>query len=140
MQQEDLIAFIHNEELPPDAYYEALEEKLQELFPASTPEARHHIVALAAAFDTAAGFALSFGIKKFQFLQEEVKLVGELVGKDGRRPNPVLCEAIRKWPPIKDLKDLQGFLGTTNYVRSHAGPTYARVMDCLLYTSPSPRD
>ena len=61
---------------------------------------------MAAAFDTASAFALSFGIKKFQFAQKSVKLVGEIVGEEGRRPNPVLCEAIRKWPPVKTLKDL----------------------------------
>ena len=98
------------------------------LFPKSTKDARHHIVALSAAFDTAAAFALSFGVKKFQFMQQWVKLVGEIVGVGRRKPNPALCEAIRNWPPIRKLKDLQGFLGTTNYVRPHAGPHYARVM------------
>ena len=83
---------------------------------------------MCAAFDTAAAFALSFGVKKFQFMQKWVKLVGEIVGEGGRKPNPVLCEAIRKWPPVRTLKDLQGFLGTTNYVRPHASPTYAKVM------------
>ena len=88
---------------------------------------RVHAVALAAAFDTAAAFALSFGVKKFQFMQKEVKLVGEIVGELGRKPNPVLCEAVRKWRPVRTLKDLQGFLVTTNYVRPHAGATYAKV-------------
>ena len=100
-------------------------------FRRSTEDAREHAVALAAAFDTAAGFALSFGIKKFQFMQKEVKLVGEIVGEFGRKPNPVICEAIRKWPSITDLKSLQGFLGTANYVRPHAGPAYARIMHPL---------
>ena len=95
VQQEDLIAQIHNEELPPDCYYEQLEDVLAEMFPESTFDARHHVVALSAAFDTAAAFALSFGVKKFQFMQQWVKLVGEIVGVGGRKPNPVLCEAIR---------------------------------------------
>ena len=128
VQDEDLIARIHNEELPPDCYYQELELQLAILFPDSTEDGRHHVVALCAAFDTAAGFGLSFGIKKFQFMQKKVKLVGEIVGEDGRSPNPVLCEAIRKYPPINCLKDLQGFLGTTNYVRPHAGPSYSRIM------------
>ena len=45
-------------------------------------------------------------------MQKEVKLVGEIVGEQGRKPNPALCEAIGKWPPIRTLKDLQGFLGS----------------------------
>jgi hypothetical protein len=88
-------------------------------------------VALIGAFDTATAFAVSFGIKKFQLAQKEVKLVGEMVGSEGRKPNPDLIRAIKKWPKIKDLKDLQSFLGTTNYARPHAGPAYARIASPL---------
>ena len=49
------------------------------------------------------------------------------MGREGRTPNPELVEAIRKWPPINELKQLQSFLGTTNYARPHMGPAYARV-------------
>ena len=61
-------------------------------------------------------------------MQHWVKLVGEIVGVGGRKPNPALIEAVKKWPPINNLKDLQGFLGTTNYIRPHAGPGYAKAM------------
>ena len=53
---------------------------------------------------------LSFGISKFQLCQTQVKLVGELVGREGRSPNPELVSAIRKWPGINNLKELQSFL------------------------------
>ena len=66
-----------------------------------------HGVALICAFDIAIVFAMSFGIKKFQLAQLWVKLVGEYVGKDGRKPNPDLIRAIKNWPPVKCLKDLQ---------------------------------
>ena len=46
---------------------------------------------------------------------------------DGRRPNPDVIKAIKQWPPVLTLKDLQSFLGTANWVRPHAGPAYARV-------------
>ena len=39
----------------------------------------------------------------------------------------MLCKAIRDWPPINTLKELQAFLGTCNYVRPHAGPAYSRI-------------
>ena len=45
----------------------------------------------------------------------------------GRKPNPELVRAIKKWPEIHNLKMLQEFLGTANYARAHAGPTYAKV-------------
>ena len=111
VQDEPLIARIHNEELPPDSYYEELAPYLQRKFPKADPDLVEHVVALAAAFDTASAFALSLGIKKFQFAQKAVKLVGEIVGEHGRQPNPALCEAIRKWSPVKTLKDLHAFLG-----------------------------
>ena len=86
-----------------------------------------HAVPLVAAFDTAVAFALSFGIAKFQLAQVKVKLVGEYVGREGRTPNPEIARAIKKWPPVNTLKDLQAFLGTANYVRAHAGPSYCRL-------------
>ena len=61
----------------------------------------------------------------------EAKLVGEIVGRFGRRPNPAIVRAIKKWPPVYTLKQLQEFLGTINYVRPHCGPSYARIADPL---------
>ena len=86
-----------------------------------------HVVALKGAFDTATAFSMSFGINKFQLAQKEVKLVGELVGREGRKPNPELVKAIHQWPAVLTLKDLQSLLGTMNYVRPHVGPQYARL-------------
>ena len=83
------------------------------------------------AFDTATVFAMSFGISKFALAQMEAKLVGEIVGRFGRSPNPAICRAIKKWPPVYSLKQLQEFLGTMNYIRPHCGPEYARVADPL---------
>jgi hypothetical protein len=128
VQDDCLIKRIHEEELPPDEYYDELRVILKKQYPRVRLEFIEHVVAVRAAFDTAASFALSFGIKKFQLAQWRVKLVGELVGRDGRAPNPALCVAIRNWPAVRTLKDLQSFLGTTNYLRPHMGPSYTRVM------------
>ena len=98
VQNDDLITRIHNEELPPDEYYEAPGQALRRRFAGAESYLVDHVVALVASFDTAAGFALSFDISKFQLAQPVVKLVGELVGRDGRSPNPELVEAVRKWP------------------------------------------
>lgn len=64
-------------------------------------------------------------------MQKSVKLVCEILGADGCKPNPVMIKAICNWPAINNLKDLQSFLGTTNYVRPHAGPAYGRIMGPL---------
>ena len=34
----------------------------------------------------------------------------EIVGREGRSPNPELVQAIRKWPAVETLKDLQSFV------------------------------
>ncbi len=98
-----------------------------EKFPKADPDLVDHVVSLAAAFDTAAAFAIIFGVNKFQLAQAWVKLVGGIVGRDGRKPNPELVKAIKKWPPIENLRMLHAFLGTANYARPHAGPAYARL-------------
>ena len=84
-----------------------------------------------AAFDVASRFGLSFGIAKFQLAQVEVKLVGELVGREGRKPNPDMIRCIKLWPPVKTLKDLQSFLGTMNFIRPHMPPNTAHIMHPL---------
>ena len=122
---------IFAEELPPDEYYEELGRILQSKFPGADPKLIEHVVPLVAAFDAATAFALSFGIAKFQLAQIQVKPVREIVGREGRSPKPEIIRAIKKWPTIKTLKDLQAFLGTANYVRAHAGPAYCRVSSPL---------
>ena len=127
VQEEDEILHIHNEELPPDEYYEELEKVLLAKYPGATPSLVEHVVALIGAFDTAAVFCVFFGIAKFQLAQTVVKLVGELVGREGRSPNPEIISAVRNWPPVHTLKELQQFLGTINYIRPHCGPAFARI-------------
>ena len=85
------------------------------------------MILLLQAFDTATAFAMSFGIAKFALAQHEAKLVGEIVGRFGRKPNPAIVRAIQMWPDIYTKKQLQEFLGTLNYIRPHCGPQYTRV-------------
>jgi hypothetical protein len=127
VQDQATVDGILSEELPPDEYYCELSEVLRRKFPLADPTLIDHAVPLVAAFDTATAFALSFGIAKFQLAQAQVKLVGEIVSREGRSPNPEIIRAVKKWPPVNTLKDLQAFLGTANYVRAHAGPAYCRV-------------
>ena len=51
-----------------------------------------HVVAVTGPLDTATAFAMSFGINKFQLAQMQVELAGELVGREGRMPNPEMVE------------------------------------------------
>ena len=131
VQDRGVIESLFSEELPPDEYYDKLRDELTSLYPLADSELLDHLVPVINAFDTATAFAMSFGIAKFQLAQRNVKLVGEIVGRDGRSPNPAIVRAIRNWPPVNTLKDLQCFLGTANYVRPHAGPAYSRIASPL---------
>ncbi len=69
MQDEEVCSKIHAEVLPPEVYYDRLGVVLMGKFPGTDPDLVDHIVSLAAAFDTAAAFAISFGVNKFQLAQ-----------------------------------------------------------------------
>lgn len=62
-----------------------------------------------------------FGLKlkptKCSLFREEVLFLGHVVGKDGVRANPSLVQDVEKWPVPQNLKELQAFLGLTNYYR-----------------------
>ena len=131
VQEDETVAELLDCAVPPPEYYEKLLELWEKWFPKSNVKLREHMISVLEAFDTATVFALSLGIAKFDLAQHEAKLVGEIVGRTGRSPNPAICRAIRNWPPIYTLKQLQEFLGTVNYVRPHCGPEYARIADPL---------
>lgn len=110
IQDEGVVSDLHQNVLPPDEYYDELGEKWAEWWPTCNPALLTHMKSVLIAFDTAIAFSMSFGIAKFALAQEEAKLVGEIVGKYGRKPNPAIVRAIKKWPPIYTLKQLQEFL------------------------------
>ena len=127
VQDDATIAELQQLTVPPDEYYEELMKYWKEWWPKCDPQLLDHMMSLCIAFDTATAFAMSFGISKFALAQEQAKLVGEIVGRYGRSPNPAIVNAIKKWPPVYTLKQLQEFLGTINYVRPHCGPEYCRI-------------
>merc|ERR1712138_147008 len=126
-----MTAELHQCVVPPDEYYDELAKLWEQWWPEADPDLLEHMMSVLIAFDTATAFAMSFGIAKFSLAQHEDKLVGEIVGRSGRKPNPAIVRAIKKWPPVYTLKQLQEFLGTVNYVRPHAGPEYSRVAEPL---------
>ena len=111
VQDEETIAELHHIVLPPDQYYERLARKWETWWPKANKKLLEHMMSVLIAFDTATVFAMSFGIAKFALAQVEAKLVGEIVGRHGRKPNPAIVRAIKNWPPVYTLKQLQEFLG-----------------------------
>ena len=62
VQNEELIANIHESELPLEEYYEKLGPIVTEKFKGCDHWLVEHVIALTGAFDTATAFTISFGI------------------------------------------------------------------------------
>ena len=60
-----------------------------------------------------------YGLKtkenKCDFLQEEIKYLGHVINKDGKKPDKSRAAAIKYMPNPKNVKTLQSFLGLVSY-------------------------
>ena len=104
---------------------------------------------------------------KCVLFQTEIQYLGHLVTADGVKPLPDKLDAIRHFPVPKCLRDVRAFFGLASYYRRfvkdfakiaeplssltkkqdgkfhwtlEAQIAFDKLKDCLLYTSPSPRD
>ena len=57
--------------------------------------------------------------KKCSLFQREVIYLGKLISEEGIAINPQNIEAVKKWPPPNNKKEVQSFLGFANYHRDH---------------------
>ena len=57
-------------------------------------------------------------MEKCSFAKPEIKFLGHVVSRDGRRPDPEKIEAIAEMPVPKDPKQLKSFLGMISYYSS----------------------
>jgi hypothetical protein len=117
--------------LPTEEYYHILRKRLQADFAGARPDVIEHISELEEFFDVCLAIGFSLGINKMELLKTRVKLLGEIVTREGRMPDPVKVAAIRAWGPINNLKEVQEFLGTCNYSRLTMGPKYSLAAEGL---------
>lgn len=61
------------------------------------------------------GFKLKASKCKFGYF--ELKILGQIVNRDGIKPNPSGLDAIRKFPIPKTIKQVRSFLGLSNFFR-----------------------
>ena len=54
--------------------------------------------------------------QKVKFKSPEVPFYGNMLTKDGIKPDPKKVEAIQDWPIPEDRQQLQSFLGSVNYL------------------------
>ncbi|MCP4053876.1 MAG: hypothetical protein GY739_12580, partial [Mesoflavibacter sp.] len=70
-----------------------------------------------------AGLKLNLG--KCSFFQKECTYLGHIVSAEGLKMNPAYLDRIKDWGRPKTGKELQKFLGFSNYYRSYF-PEYAK--------------
>lgn len=58
-------------------------------------------------------------LSKCSFMQEETEFLGHVLSRHGISTNAGLVKAIREWPQPQSLKDVQQFLGLTNFYRQY---------------------
>ena len=62
-------------------------------------------------------FSLFANLKKCRFHQEEVRFLGYVVSSKGIRMENKRIEAIKQWPELQSVRDIQVFLGFANFYR-----------------------
>ena len=55
--------------------------------------------------------------QKCSFEKSEIKFLGLIISAEGIRTDPKKIEGVLKWPTPKKLKEVQSFLGFTNFYR-----------------------
>ena len=63
---------------------------------------------------------------KCELLQFQVRYLGHIVSQDGVSTDPNKVEAVVKWPSLRGVRELQGFLGTVGYCRQYI-PKFATI-------------
>ncbi|CAJ0644521.1 12712_t:CDS:2, partial [Entrophospora sp. SA101] len=90
-----------------------------------------HLQHLQQVFDRLRAVDLKLGRDKCEFAKEELHLLGHIIGREGRKPDPAKVEAVQNWPTPKTVKDVRSFLGLASYYRKfipnfskEAGPMF----------------
>ena len=117
--------------LPTEEYYSILRQHIAHKYSGIRPDVAEHLCELEEFFDVCLAVGFSLGVGKMELLKIKVKLLGEFVTRAGRQQDPSKVQAIKDWGKITRLKEVQEFLGTTNYSRLFMGPKYAAAAEGL---------
>ncbi|GFS96078.1 retrovirus-related Pol polyprotein from transposon 297 [Trichonephila clavipes] len=70
-------------------------------------------------FEVAKKYGLEIKFKKCQFLIKKIEFLGHIVESGTLRPSPTKTIAVRKFPELTKIKQVQSFLGLTGYFRKY---------------------
>lgn len=60
-------------------------------------------------------FGFKCKLSKCEFFKDEIEYLGYIISKEGRRTNPMRVKAISEMPDPKNSKEVEVFMGKTNY-------------------------
>ena len=83
------------------------------------PDFTTHLRRLREVFQRLRSAGLKLKPEKCELFQKEVRYLGHIVSAQGIATDPDKITAVREWPPPRDLKQLQAFLGTVGYYRQY---------------------
>ncbi|WKY12958.1 hypothetical protein Q1695_004069 [Nippostrongylus brasiliensis] len=66
-------------------------------------------------FQRISNYGFRVRIDKCHFMMTEIRYLGNIIDKDGRRPDPEKIRAITDMPPPEDVTQLRSLLGMLNY-------------------------
>uniref|UniRef100_A0A914CIN6 RNA-directed DNA polymerase n=1 Tax=Acrobeloides nanus TaxID=290746 RepID=A0A914CIN6_9BILA len=96
---------------------------------------KEHKKNLLAVFARIAEYGFKIKLEKCTFFSNEIKYLGHIINKEGRRPDPAKTQAISKMPAPTNVKEVRSFLGLINYYGSyvHAMTDLRAPLDRLLH-------
>ena len=118
-------------EIPPEAYYEALRQDLEECHSKVPCHILDHLVSLEAFLDVSIVAGFSFGSEKAKIMVAEGSLLGRVVSRTGVAGDEERAQAVRDFAPLRTKQHVQQFAGSTNWLRQHLPVEYAQALKHL---------
>jgi len=118
-------------EVPTEEYYRALRQDMGQRHPKADRHLLDHLLSFEALCDVSILTGFSFGCDKAFVAVTKGELLGDVVGREGRDPNGERVAAIVGFPPLKNVQQVQQFLGCTNWLRFFMMSMYSTLCKIL---------
>jgi len=122
---------MHEVEIPTEEYYVALRKAMGESHPKACSFLLDHCLELEALYDVCIVSGFSMGIPKAILAATSGPMLGDNVGRHGRTPNGERVQGVWEFAPVKNLKQMQQFLGCCNWLRTYMVPLYSQLIKIL---------
>ena len=90
-----------------------------------------HLVELEALYDVCIVAGFSMGLTKAILAATSGPMLGDNVERHGRTPNGERVQGVWDFAPLKNLKQLQQFMGCCNWLRTYMVPLYSQLIEVL---------